>query len=298
MLPSTRKTQHIPYKHRHKSEVSVRLFGIFGLGIFFLFSFLSLNGCGSTEEVIQQIPVEERFALAMGLFDEEDYLEAEKEFRVITLQFPGTSLADDAQYYQGECRYFRDEFILAAYEYDVLLRTMPTSAFASRARFRKAECYYNSSPESFRDQDYTRKAIDEFQAFLEYHPTDSLAPLAAERIQELNTKLAKKEYDNGELYLTMNSYKAAQYYFDLILEKYHDTLYAELAQLKKAQTNFLRKRYSDAKTDIDLFFQRYPESGARAEAEKLRTDISAQLSGNGDGVQGNSSAAPNSVKQF
>ncbi|MCI0708289.1 MAG: outer membrane protein assembly factor BamD [Ignavibacteriae bacterium] len=257
-----------------------------------------LGACGSSDELVQQIPVEERFAEAMQLFEDEDYLDAEKEFRVITLQFPGTILADDAQFHLGECRYLYGDYILAAYEYDVLLRTMPTSEFASRARFRKADCYYNLSPESYRDQDYTRKAIDEFQAFLEYYPTDSLAGLAANRIHEMNTKLARKEYENGETYIKTNSYKAALYYFELVLEKYHDTPYAELAQLKKAEVNFLRKRYSDAKTDIDLFFQRYPESDSKATAEKLRNDITAQLSGGGEGAQGKSQAAPNSVKQF
>ncbi|HEY5614536.1 MAG TPA: outer membrane protein assembly factor BamD, partial [Bacteroidota bacterium] len=134
-------------------------------GILFSLSIVFFSAC-SSEEILQQLPAEERFALAMGLFHEEDYLEAEKEFRVITLQFPGTALADDAQFYLGESRYFHDEFILAAYEYDILLKTMPTSEYASRARYRKAECYYNLSPESYRDQDYSRKAIDEFQAFL------------------------------------------------------------------------------------------------------------------------------------
>ena len=267
------------------------------VGILFCVSIVSISAC-SSEEVLQQLPAEERFALAMGFFNEEDYLEAEKEFRVITLQYPGTALADDAQYYLGESRYFRDEFILAAYEYDILLKTMPTSEFASRTRYRKAECYYNLSPESYRDQDYSRKAIDEFQAFLEYHPTDTLAHRAAERIQELNTKLAQKDYDNGVQYLGMNSFKAATYYFDLVLEKFHDTPFAELAQLKKAETNYLRKRYSDAKTDIDLFFQRYPESAARVEAEQLRSDINAQLAGGGDGLPGKSPLAPNSIKQF
>ena len=257
---------------------------------------MALNAC-SSEEVLQQLSADERFGVATQLFQEEDYLEAEKEFRIITLQYPGTALADDAQFFLGECRFLHEEYILAAYEYDMLLRTMPTSEYVSRARYRKSQCYYNLSPESFRDQENTRKAIDEFQAFLEYFPTDTLAPHAATRIQELNEKLAKKEYDNGELYFQMGSYRSAAYYFDLVLEKYHDTPFAEQAQLKKAEVGFLRKRYSEAKLDIDLFFEKYPNSSYLLEAEKLRSDIDTQLSGAREGTSKERSTSPNPIKQ-
>ncbi|MBI4429334.1 MAG: outer membrane protein assembly factor BamD, partial [Ignavibacteriales bacterium] len=184
------------------------------------------NACGS-EETTQQISVERRFAVGMKKFQDEDYLDAVEDFKIVTLQFQGSTLADDAQFYMAESRFLREEFVLAAYEYDVLLRTMPTSEFVSRSRFRKAVCYYRLSPESYRDQEYTRKAIDEFQAYLEYHPTDSLATDAEARIAELNRKLAQKEFENGLVYMKMEYFKSATVSFDFVLEKFHDTPYAE-----------------------------------------------------------------------
>lgn len=241
-----------------------------------LLSFLS-PGCGS-KEITKQVSAEERFALGMKEFNKENYLEAIEEFKVVSLQYQGSKVADSAQFYLAESRYLREEYILAAFEYDLLLSTMPSSIFAPRARFQRATCYYELSPKSSLDQNYTKKAIDEYQEFLEYHPTDTLASLAGQRISELNTKLAKKDYENGMTYMHMEYYKAATYYFDQVLEKYHDTQYAEMALLKKVEALSYRKKYADAKEAIDRFFEKYPDSTLKSDASKMRRDIETKLS--------------------
>ncbi len=227
------------------------------------------TGC-STEEALQQLSAEQQYRLGMSYFQEEDYLEAIEEFKVITLQFGGTQWADDAQFSMAEARFVRGEFILAAYEYDVLLRTMPTSEFVRLARFRKATCYFESSPSPDLDQEYTRKAIDEYQTFLEYHGTDSLAAMADQRIRELTAKLAQKDFESGMIYLRMSYNKAATFYFDLVLEKYHDTPFAEPAYVRKAEALVNRKRYDEAELVLSRFLDRYPSSTLRQEAEQLR----------------------------
>ncbi len=237
---------------------------------------LTLAGCGSSAPV-EQLSAEKRFAVGMRLFNNGDYLDAIEDFKIVTLQFQGSSVADAAQYYLAECRYEREEYILAAYEYETLLRTMPTSSYAARARYKRAMCYYRLSPPAYLDQDYTRKAIDEFQAFIEYTPADSLVHDAEAKITELNSKLAKKDYDDGVQYMKMDYYRAAIVYFESVLEKYHDTPFAELAQLKKVEALDMRKKYSDAMTELEVFYRKYPNSQHKEEADKLLTQIKQQL---------------------
>jgi outer membrane protein assembly factor BamD len=242
-----------------------------------LFLFLVLfSGCGS-DDATKQLSAEERYELGMKAFKDEDYLAAIEEFKVVSLQYLGSKVADSAQFFMAESRYLREEYILAAFEYETLIRNMPSSIFVSRSRFRRATCFFELSPKSHLDQNYSRKAIDEYQAFLEYHPADTLAPLAEERILELNTKLAKKDYESGMTYMHMEYYKAATYYFDLVLEKYHDTQYAEPALLKKAETLTNRKKYADAKEAVDKFLAKYPTSSMKSNANQLRIDIETKL---------------------
>jgi len=248
------------------------------LFIFFLF-FLSLvlfSGCGS-DDATKQLSAEDHNRIGMNAFRNEDYLAAIDEFKVVSLQYQGSRVADSAQFFMAECRYLREEYILAAFEYDILIRNMPYSTFVSRSRFKRATCFYELSPESYLDQDYTRKAIDEYQAFLEYHPTDTLAAVAEKRILELNTKLAKKDYESGMTYMHMNYYKAATYYFDLILEKYHDTEYAEPALFKKVEALTNRKKYTDAKEAVEKFLAKYPASTLKTDAERMCADIETKI---------------------
>ncbi len=239
-----------------------------------------LAGCEASEE-LQQLSAEERFARAMELFHDEDYLAAIEEFKIVTLQFQGGALADDAQFFIAESYFRREQYQLAAYEYESLIRTMPTSEFVPRARYQRALCYYHLSYPSHLDQEFTRRAIDEFQTFIEYHPADPLVAEAEQKISELNTKLAKKEYENGIIYMKMEYYRAAVNSFDFVLEKYYDSPYAEHAQLKKAEAMLRRKRYKEAKEEIDKFFSKYPNSSLKEEAEKLRLEILSNLSQSG-----------------
>jgi outer membrane protein assembly factor BamD len=238
----------------------------------FLILLIVFAGC-SSEEATKQLSAGERFKLGMTAFKDKDYLAAIEEFKVVSLQYQGSSVADSAQFYMAECRYLREEFILAAFEYDVLVRTMPSSIFVSRSRFRRASCFYELSPESHLDQNYAKKAIDEYQAFLEYHPTDTLASLAGQRIGDLNKTLAQKDYENGITYMHMEYYKAAAFYFDLVLDKYHDTQYAEPSLFKKAEAMTYRKKYAEAKEALDKFYIKYPASTLKSDADKLKIDI-------------------------
>lgn len=245
--------------------------------ISFIFVLAALvSGCGSSEPT-EQLSAEKRFTVGMQLFNNGDYLDAIEEFRIVTLQFQGSTVADAAQYYLAECRLMREEYILAAYEYDQLVRTMPSSPYVSKARYKRAMCYYRLSPPSFLDQTYTRKAIDEFQSYIEYNPTDSLVHDAEAKIMEMNTKLAEKDYNDGIIYMRMDFYRAASVYFEDVIERYHDTPYAELAQLKKAEALSERKKHADAMSELEIFYKKYPNSQHKNEADELLLKIKQRI---------------------
>ncbi len=237
---------------------------------------LFLAGCGSSKES-GTLQVEERFDQAKRLFDDEDYLEAINEFTVITLQFPGSAKAAEAQFYLAECRYKRGEYLLAVFEYSTLRRSYPASPLVADAQYKIGLAYYELSPRSSLDQQYTKKAIDEFQAFVEYYPSHKMAVDAETKIRELTTKLARKEYETAKLYTTMQYYTAALYYYDEIIEKYHDTEYAPLAYLGKVEVLMEKKRFREAGAEVDRFIERFPENVLRGRADQLKKSIEREL---------------------
>lgn len=237
----------------------------------------------SSSDIVQNLTAEEHFELGMQKFEDEDYLEAIQEFTAVTLQFPGSAVADDAQFYLGESRFRRGEYLLASYEYETLKRNMPASPFLARAMYNIGLCYYRLAPKAPLDQHYSKKAIDEFQSFLEYFPTHELAPDAEAKINELNTRLAKKDYDTAVLYMKMENYKAATFYFESVLERFHDTEYAERAQVGKIEALIARKRYTEAIVEIEKFLAKYPTSPFRETVQNLRSQINNQVTGDDSG---------------
>jgi outer membrane protein assembly factor BamD len=260
-----------------------------GLVIGLVLQVLVVAGCGSSKESAV-LSVEERFSHAKQLFDDEDYLEAINELTVITLQFPGSARAAEAQYYLAECRFKRGEFLLAVFEYSTLKRSYPASPLVADAQYKIGLSYYELSPVSSLDQQYTRKAIDEFQAFVEYYPSHPMATDADAKIRELTNKLARKEYETAKLYATMQYYASALYYYDEIIEKYHDTDYAPLAYLGKVEVLMEKKRYREAAAQVDRFIQRFPDNVLRGRADQLKKSIERELS-NSKASQGKDSGS-------
>jgi outer membrane protein assembly factor BamD len=244
---------------------------------------LALLMSRSSTEVQMPLSAEERFALGKQKFDEEEYLEAITDFTTVKLQFSGSSVGDDAQYYLGECHFMQEEYLVAAEEYQTLRRSMPASALVPLAQYKTAMCFYNLSPKSNLDQVYTRRAAMSSRPSSS-NPTHELVRDAEAKIQELNTKLSKKLYESGRLYMKMENYKAAILYFGLVIEKFHDTEFAEPAYLGKARALVARKHYGEAREELDKFFQKFPDSQEKREAESLRRDV--------DEFFGNSSQSP------
>jgi len=237
---------------------------------------MTAAGCGSTEQTAT-LTADERFEKAKALFDKEDYLDAINEFTIITLQFQGSQHAADAQFYLGDCRYKRGEYLLAAFEYGVLKRSYPASPRVPEAQYKLAMSYYQISPRPSLDQQYTHKAIDEFQSFAEYYPSNPLAADADAKIRELNGKLARKLYEAARQYVVLERWTAALKYFDDVIDQYHDTDWAPLSFLDKVDVLISRKKFADAQTNLSRFLSRYPNSVLRGRADELQTRISKEM---------------------
>ncbi|HZV13412.1 MAG TPA: outer membrane protein assembly factor BamD, partial [Candidatus Kapabacteria bacterium] len=130
---------------------------------------LLLWGCGSSSNTSAPQTAQTAFAHARELYTKGDYLEAIQALDVVKLQYGGSSIADSAEFLLGECNFKIDKFLLAAYEYNTVRRIYSSSPLARISQFKIAESYYNLSPDPGLDQDYTQRAIDEYQTYLELY---------------------------------------------------------------------------------------------------------------------------------
>ena len=230
---------------------------------FFLLA--GLAACGGNK-LRANLTTEERLAYAMQLFQKKNYFDARTQFRIVTLNAPGSTIVDQAQYYLGECHYEMDEFITAAAEYEKLLRLYPQSEYLDDAQYKLGMCYFRLSPKADLDQKYTWRAIEEFQRFLDDFPRSDLKDEVVEKLNATRNKLAKKEYGVADLYRRMAYYEAALVYFDEVINRFYDTKYYEPALFHKAEILVKLDRYDEAKGTLSLLFEKYRQERERAQS--------------------------------
>lgn len=223
---------------------------------------------------------EEYYHYAKEKYDDEDYWESSNDFNVVILRFPGSSVADSAQYYLGYSHYFMDEFIIAAAEFRKLINNMPRSPLVPDAQFMLAESYYQMSPRAELDQEYTTKAIQEYQLFVEDFPTHAKREEVEKKLVELRDKLAKKHLLNAELYRKMHEFRSSLIYYDIVLEQYYDTDFADDAQYGKALAYFDLDEYQKAKEELLTFKDKFPESNLNFRVEKKLKDVLRRIEDN------------------
>jgi len=231
-----------------------------------------LLSCSSAKKEIPQT-AEEVFNEALMRFKDNSYMEAQKLFDVIKLQYPASAYADDAQYYLAEINYKRKEYQLSAFNYNMLRRVYPRSEYSKEALFKTGLSYYNLSPTYDREQEHTIKAIQTFSEFQATYPQDSLSNEATKYIIELREKLAYKEYFSGVIYQKMSYYKSALIYYNFVLDDYADTKVLEDAYIGKMQVLKEMKKFEELKITLELFKTAFPKTRFPAEFDILKSNL-------------------------
>ena len=90
---------------------------------------------------------------------------------------------------------------------------MAFSPFVEDARFKICESYRIESPKYYHDQEYTEKAIERYQEFLDDFPESKLNDAAVKSIEILRVKLGKKIYETGILYMKLDEFESAKMTF-------------------------------------------------------------------------------------
>jgi tol-pal system protein YbgF len=124
-------------------------------------------------------PAEERksYDRALEFLKEGRYTEASPAFQDFLKQYPGSSYADNAQYWLGEVFYVTRKFQAALTEFENVVNNYPDSTKVADAKLKIGYIHYE-----LKDWDKARQALSQVvQAF----PTTTSARLAQERLDRM-----------------------------------------------------------------------------------------------------------------
>lgn len=227
-------------------------------------------GCSSAVDT-SKFNAEQYYNYVYQLYNDEDYEQAIQQFQSFLLQYSGSAFNDDAQYYLGMTYFKRGQYLLSAYEFSKLIRNIPASPFVPDAQYMLAESYFQLSPPYQLDQAYTKKAIEEMQAFIDFFPANKKVEEAEQKIKILNEKLAQKDYQSALIYEKMEYSIAAIKCYSAVAETYHDTKFAPMSLYNKIKLEMTKGLNNEALADISLFVSRYPDDAYAKELKETET---------------------------
>jgi outer membrane protein assembly factor BamD len=233
-------------------------------------------GCGR-KKVDPGWTAQEYYKYAKVKYDDEDFLGAQLDFDVVVLRYGGSIYADSAQYFLAMCHYYMDEFLISAVEFRKLITDRSQSPLVVDAQYMLAESYAQMSPRPSLDQEYTFKALQEYQIFLEDYPFDKRKEDVEKKIFFLRNKLARKNFQNAELYRKMGRLKSSLIYYDIVLESFYDSEWADDALYGKAMVYWNMDDYAKAKEELELFKDKFPDSNILDKVNGKLFDILAKV---------------------
>ncbi len=255
---------------------------LFVLGLLFVFS-----ACQDDRLIKRGDSVEVAYNKAMAFYEEGDYAEAANAFETVTRVARGTEYGQDSQYYLAESYYKDKRYLLAAAEYDRYISYYPQDERRQEVEYKAAMCYYHQSPRYKLDQSDTRRAIQRFQLFNNRYPDSERVTEAAERIDELRSKLAHKSYEAARFYVRTEQYKAATIYLDRTIDQYPESKWAERALVDQVKTYIdyadnsiaskQAERYQKSIDNYEKFLQLFPDSKFRGEVENYHDEAQRKL---------------------
>jgi outer membrane assembly lipoprotein YfiO len=131
---------------------------------------------------------------------------------------------------------------------------------ADDAQLGNCRAYWALSPDIPRDQEFTRKAVEECTRLLEFFPRSPLVDDAKEIISKARQKLARKNLEIGKWYYQRGLYESAIIYFESTLQDYPE------ADVVPEALSFLYDAYDrvgfrmEAEATRRILIESYPDS--------------------------------------
>ena len=148
--------------------------------------------------------VKAKYKAAEAYYDIGEYRRANRLYEQILPSYRGKPCAKGDFYFADT--YLQTKDYLAAYQFESFVKSFPKSDKLQEASFLAAKCYYLLSPRYSLDQTNTNDALDKLQIFIDNYPNSEFLDEANSYVQELQTKLEKKDFEISKQYYTIRDY--------------------------------------------------------------------------------------------
>ncbi len=257
--------------------------------ILFLTTIIVTSACNKNgfEQIRQKGTPSERLQKANEFLEAEECFKAQSLYELSIGDYRGKPEQEMIYYNYAKSHYCQGNYLNASYYFQDFSSMYPNSKMKEEADFMVAYSYYQMSPSFRLDQTYTEKAIDQFQLFINTHPTSEKVSECNNLMDQLRRKLAEKSFHEGRLYFDLKQYEAATFAFANLLRDFPESPNAEEVRFLMAKACFKwaensiaskqAERYEKAQEYAEVFLGKYDISTRSKEIENILNDSKYQL---------------------
>lgn len=151
-----------------------------------------LAGCGGTEEIAPERPLEDIYQSAYQEFNKKNYEEAAELFQIAESQYPASPWAADALVMMAYTRYMDKDFAGSILAIDRYMRFHPGHKDVPYMMYLRGMNYYRQVSDVRRDPGMSVYALQSFQQLVERFPKSEYAENAKNKIMILKNYIAGK----------------------------------------------------------------------------------------------------------
>ena len=228
------------------------------------------SSCNSYQKMLNNPDVTAKYKAAEAYYNTGEYRRANRLYEQILPSYRGKPQAQRVIFYFADSYLQIEDYYLAAYQFESFVKSFPKSDKLQEASFLAAKCYYKLSPRYSLDQTNTNDALDKLQIFIDNYPDSEFLAEANSYVQELQTKLEKKDFEISKQYHTIRDYKSAINAFDNFISSYpgtpfrEDALYYKFLSSYEIATNSVYYKKLDRLKELqgiyDIIMRYYPET--------------------------------------
>ncbi len=242
---------------------------------------LFLFACSGTKNQSDNMSFKKRFDNAKLLFESGKFEKAKNQFQIIIENDKTSSLSLESYFLIGKSYIELNDYEEALYHLNYFSMFSNDIVKVEEAQFLKSKCNFQLTLDYKNDQTQSEFAIKVIQEFLDNFPNTIYYSDANDMIIDLRNKMAKKNYEDGRLYLKIRKYDSALFYFDIVISEYYDTKYCDDSKISKIFTYILNEDYDQAKAYYDQVSSTFISDNKNKEAKDVLSDYK-----NGLGLSG------------
>jgi len=250
---------------------------------------LTLSGCGIRRNPVEtpivsnsKQPDKELFDRAINDLEHSKFTVARLTLQTLMNTYPDSEYlakaklgVADSWYRQGGT----SNLLQAEAEYKDFITFFPTMPEAAEAQMRVAMIHYHEMEKADRDATQARRAEQEFQRLLLNYPDSQFAPLALQRLREVQEILASGAFEVARFYYIQGTDRAAQPRLKELIERYPNFSESDVALyiLGRSLERSGEKNNAEAATYYARIVRDFPLSDLVKEAKERLADLKAPV---------------------